>query len=310
MAEIWGRQERRITHYSSAQSILLVGEGEFSFSCSLAVAFGLATNIVATSFDTYEILMVKYKGAYANLAVLEIMGATVLHGVDATQMKNFPDLRLWKFDRIIYNFPHAGFYGKEANPELIRMHRNLVFGFLMNASTMLRSGGEIHINHKTKAPFNSWRIEDLASECSLLCIGQDNFRIEDYPGYQNKRGSGSRSDEPFPLGECRTFKFKLNPLFDGNSSNGLSFRPTCSNECRWIFGLYLDHVEETIGRSSYDDARRSVHEALRVGYETYMGSGQGRGLSGYIGILEELKCLSSLRVERLRQRLLGLDRMY
>ncbi|GFP90973.1 uncharacterized protein at4g26485 [Phtheirospermum japonicum] len=310
MAEICGRRERRITHYSSAQSILLVGEGDFSFSCSLAMAFGLATNIVATSFDTYERLMEKYKSAYANIAVLEIMGATVLHGVDATQMRTFPDLRLRKFDRIIYNFPHAGFHGKEDNPELIGMHRNLVRGFLMNASTMLRFDGEIHVNHKIKAPFDSWRIEDLAVECSLLCISLDDFRIEDYPGYQNKRGSGPRSDEPFPLGECRTFKFKLYPRVDGNLSNGPTFRPDCSNECYWIFGRYLDHVEDTFGRLSYDDARRSVHDALRVGYNTYMGSGQGRNLRGYIEILEELRRLSILRSERLRQRLLGLDRMY
>lgn len=52
---LWGREERWIKHYSSAHEILLVGEGDFSFSTSLAVAFGSATNIFATSLDSYGI---------------------------------------------------------------------------------------------------------------------------------------------------------------------------------------------------------------------------------------------------------------
>ena len=45
-AEIWKK------HYSSKQRILLVGEGDLSFSLCLARAFGSARNIVATSLDT------------------------------------------------------------------------------------------------------------------------------------------------------------------------------------------------------------------------------------------------------------------
>ncbi|KAL6567677.1 hypothetical protein OROGR_001345 [Orobanche gracilis] len=340
MTELWRRLERWIKHYSSGHSILLVGEGDFSFSYCLATAFGSATNIVATSFDTYDGLIEKYRNAYANLAVLEIMGATLLHGVDATLMRSLPDLQSQKFHRVVYNFPHAGFHRKEDNPDLILMHRNLVRGFLMNASTMLLPDGEIHVNHKITAPFDSWKIEDLAAECSLLCVGQDYFRIEDYPGYQNKRGSGSRPDEPFPLGECITFRFKLlyaldvnfripvggmkqqpvsvqtqsQPQYDDVSlSDGLTLRASPLNECRRIFGRYLDHVDVTFGsRTTYDDVCRSVREALRVGYEMYMdsGSGQWRPLSGYIDILEELRGLSILRSEILRQWLSHLDPMH
>lgn len=43
---------RWIKHYSSAHRILLVGEGDFSFSTCLAKAFGWATNMVATSMDS------------------------------------------------------------------------------------------------------------------------------------------------------------------------------------------------------------------------------------------------------------------
>ncbi|KAH1056179.1 hypothetical protein J1N35_034244 [Gossypium stocksii] len=43
---------RWIRHYCSSQRMLLVGEGDFSFSTSLARAFGSATNMIATSFDS------------------------------------------------------------------------------------------------------------------------------------------------------------------------------------------------------------------------------------------------------------------
>ena len=42
-----------LRHYSSAQSILIVGDGDFSFSRALATAFGSGENIVATSLDSY-----------------------------------------------------------------------------------------------------------------------------------------------------------------------------------------------------------------------------------------------------------------
>jgi 25S rRNA (uracil2634-N3)-methyltransferase len=44
-------EKKSIMHYSSSHKILLVGEGDFSFTLCLAKAFGSAVNIVATSLD-------------------------------------------------------------------------------------------------------------------------------------------------------------------------------------------------------------------------------------------------------------------
>jgi len=46
-------KERRIGPYTSSQKIVLVGEGDFSFSASLACAFSSAANIIATSLDSH-----------------------------------------------------------------------------------------------------------------------------------------------------------------------------------------------------------------------------------------------------------------
>nr|DAD23726.1 TPA_asm: hypothetical protein HUJ06_025189 [Nelumbo nucifera] len=198
-----------VKYYSSFHQILLVGEGDFSFSSSLARSFGSASNIVASSLDTYGTLVKKYKDAKSNLEQLEKLGATLLHGVDATRMKFHTDLRMRKFDRIIFNFPHAGFHGKEEDIQLINLHRSLVQGFFRNASSMLRPYGEIHVNHKTKAPYCHWNLEQLGSRHSLALIECVEFKQDDYPGYNNKRGNGTRCDEPFHLGDCRTFKFAI-----------------------------------------------------------------------------------------------------
>ncbi|KAG5545845.1 hypothetical protein RHGRI_018112 [Rhododendron griersonianum] len=46
------KKVRWIKHYNSAQKILLVGEGDFSFSACLAKAFGSGRNMVATSLQS------------------------------------------------------------------------------------------------------------------------------------------------------------------------------------------------------------------------------------------------------------------
>ncbi|XP_059284131.1 heavy metal-associated isoprenylated plant protein 41-like [Lycium ferocissimum] len=204
-------EEKRIQHYSSYHQILLVGEGDFSFSLCLAHSFGSASNIVASSLQSYDVVIKMYKNGKSNLEKLKSLGGIILHGVDATKMQHHCDLRTRKFDRIIYNFPHAGFYAREDNNHLIQMHKNLVGSFFGSAKRMLRVDGQIHVTHKTTPPYDLWDLVGLASKNSLICIECAEFKIENYPGYNNKRGAGSKCDEPFHLGECSTFKFILNP---------------------------------------------------------------------------------------------------
>ncbi|KAK2986959.1 hypothetical protein RJ640_004920 [Escallonia rubra] len=115
-------EEKWVSHYSSSHRILLVGEGDFSFSLSLALSFASASNIVATSLDSYECI-----------------------------------------------------------------------GILSTASS------EMQVACSEPAELAVWN--------SLFLIECLSFKVEDYPGYNHKRGSGVRCDEPFPLGECSTFKF-------------------------------------------------------------------------------------------------------
>ncbi|XP_045791178.1 uncharacterized protein At4g26485-like [Trifolium pratense] len=208
------RSDVHCKHYRSSQKILLVGEGDFSFSLCLARAFGSAVNIVATSLDSREYLVRKYRFASINLTELKDLGCTILHKVDVGNMVLHEHLKDKKLDRIIFNFPHAGFYYHEFHKRQIRLHRRLVRGFLQNGKEMLTCREQIHITHKTTYPYSEWHIEDLAENVGLFFNEGVEFQQSFYPGYYyNKRGDGSKCDKSFPIGWSSTFKFSCNEYY-------------------------------------------------------------------------------------------------
>ncbi|XP_068325341.1 uncharacterized protein At4g26485-like [Pyrus communis] len=220
--------EKGIKNYSSYQKILLVGEGDFSFAVCLARAFGFAFNMVATSLDSRESLMVNYSKAMSNVKELESMGCIVLHEVDVHSMSRHPFLISVRFDRIIYNFPHAGYlHGSERNKLQIWFHQHLVRGFFENAREMLTGVGEIHVTHKTTFPFSEWKIVELAYMAGLYLVHEEQFLIWDYPGYENKRGAGM-CDQTFPIGRSSTFKFARMLLLYRSTTSGFHLGATSS----------------------------------------------------------------------------------
>ena len=80
-----------------------------------------------------EALRKKFSKVESNITGLKSLGATVLHGIDVKTMKLHTDLKNRRFDRIVFNFPHAGFKGKEYEVYMIKYVRYLVvFSFAVN----------------------------------------------------------------------------------------------------------------------------------------------------------------------------------
>ncbi|KAL4585331.1 hypothetical protein LXL04_009949 [Taraxacum kok-saghyz] len=203
------KKEVRKEHYSSTHKILLIGEGDLSFSLCLARAFGSARNIVATTLDTHQELAKKYSNAIENLIELQQRGCVVVCGVDATTMSHHFFLTTQRFHRIIYNFPHVGFSFPEDNRCQITLNKELVKGFLKNAKVLLKKeNGEIHVTHKVGEPYDKWDLEKEGKKIGLALYKSMPFFKNKYPGYSQKRAHGNSSDEPFNLGESRTFMFK------------------------------------------------------------------------------------------------------
>jgi len=212
--------ERWMEHYSSSHRILLVGEGDFSFSVCLAKAFGSARNMVATSIDTQQDLVKKYSNGIENVREIEERGGLVLCGIDAKNMSQHFFLKTQRFDRIVYNFPHVGFIFPEANGCQIKLNKRLVKGFLRNAKVLLRKEeGEIHVSHKDGEPYDKWDLVRKAEKMGLVLKESVPFCKEKYPGYYNKRAHGNFSDAPFRLGDCTTFKFTHANNKNINNSN-------------------------------------------------------------------------------------------
>ncbi|KAH6778644.1 hypothetical protein C2S51_009956 [Perilla frutescens var. frutescens] len=203
-------EERWIKHYSSRHRILLVGDGDFSFSACLAVAFGSsATNIIATSLDSIAFLKKNYGRAMSNIAELRSRGSKAMHEIDATEIANHELLRRLQFDRIIFNFPFAGFF-PDLSPECqLRCHRSLVSQFLENAKDLLSENGEIHVSHKTNGRYHGgFKLESIAASRGLRLIAAVEFKCSDYPGYNTKYGFGG--DKNFNCYPSKTFKFGFN----------------------------------------------------------------------------------------------------
>lgn len=196
--------------YDKRQRILVVGDGDFSFSLSMAVAFGSAPNLFATSLDSFEFLKENFMWSVYNIKELKARGCKVLHCVDATQMGNHPELSQIKFDRIIFNFPLAGFFPREVPRQLqIQVNQGLVIGFMANAKNMLQEDGEIHVTHKAYGFYRDWNLEQLGKSQGLWLREVVNFRLSDYPGYHTKYGFGG--DKDFDCKNSKTYKFSLMP---------------------------------------------------------------------------------------------------
>lgn len=108
-----------------ADRILLIGEGNFSFACALfrsppaSLKSLPPPNVTATAYDSEEECYSKYPDAYANVTFLREKCVEVVFGVDATRMEERGQpLGVWKgkgkatrkWDKIVWNFPHAGQY--------------------------------------------------------------------------------------------------------------------------------------------------------------------------------------------------------
>ncbi|CAO3658592.1 unnamed protein product [Rhizopus stolonifer] len=170
--------------------ILLVGEGNFSFASSLAENYlsGGAEGMIATCFDSEQVLYEKYEEAKENVELIREFGGTVMFEVDATQLPK--EIRKGKYTKIIFNFPHAGAGIKDQDRNVIA-NQKLLNGFFEAATPLLSPAGEIQITLKTCKPYNLWAVKNLAKTTgNLASKGIRPFHPEDFPGYEHRRTLG------------------------------------------------------------------------------------------------------------------------
>eukprot|EP00461_Guttulinopsis_vulgaris_P002919 UN02920 len=69
-------------------------------------------NLIVTCYDSHQTALEKYPNLEANVRELQSAGATVIFGLDCTEMAealtNADIVPASKFDHIVFNFPHVG----------------------------------------------------------------------------------------------------------------------------------------------------------------------------------------------------------
>ncbi|KAG1681360.1 hypothetical protein FOA52_007408 [Chlamydomonas sp. UWO 241] len=192
--------------FSSEDVILLVGEGNFSFSAALAARLGTAEMVTATAFDSEAEVSRKYPDAGAKTSAVEDLGGTVLYGVDATKLETCKALRgATKFSKVCFNFPHAGAGIKDQTLNNLTNQR-LLAGFFSSVRPLLSSPlqglqytpagpvvpelGQVIVTLKTGLPYDVWGIAEIAKAAGYQVHACSEFRPEWYAGYEHRRTIG------------------------------------------------------------------------------------------------------------------------
>lgn len=137
--------QRSTIPFKPTDRILCIGEGNFSFTRALvcyppsSLEFMPPSNVTATAYDSEDGCYAKYPDAAEIVAELRDKGVEVVFGVDATKLEKCSPLKGRKWDRIVWNFPHAG-KGLTDQDRNILSNQILILGFLHSAAKFLTDG--------------------------------------------------------------------------------------------------------------------------------------------------------------------------
>ncbi|CAB4252859.1 similar to Saccharomyces cerevisiae YIL096C Putative protein of unknown function [Maudiozyma barnettii] len=159
-AAVQKQREASVIPFSSDETLLLIGEGDFSFAKSIIEqSYIKPENLIATSYDaSITELNLKYPNTFqSNYDFLVQEGVKILFQTDATKLvrsmkisKHTPWSKImgpeWRhkyLNNIMFNFPHTG-KGIKDQDRNIRDHQELVFGYF-DSSKQLFSLVNSHI---------------------------------------------------------------------------------------------------------------------------------------------------------------------
>jgi 25S rRNA (uracil2634-N3)-methyltransferase len=179
-APVQASQKPRIP-FGEYDHILLVGEGDFSFTRSLAIEHGCA-NVTGTSYDAEEEVREKYptfESIQSELSGL-VPPVPLHHGIDATKLSSYKHLRCRRedeepdvdeeedrptgegWDTIAFMFPHTGGLSTDVNRQ-VRANQALLVNFFkacLDTSTAKRRLAILEAQkNKVRQRYPGWQIK-------------------------------------------------------------------------------------------------------------------------------------------------------
>ena len=168
-------------------------------------------SVLSTSYETKETLNEVY-GEETIQKCLNVLGKDGIEfEVDCTKLEKGPIKDHSKFDSVVWNFPCTaeknGMDGqnpqREANYELLTK-------FFGNVESVINPDATIVLTHKTKPPFNQWKIvtlvEGTAGGDKFECKARVVFDRSNYIGYTNRKALDKKS---FPCHDSEQYIFGL-----------------------------------------------------------------------------------------------------
>ncbi|TDH70977.1 uncharacterized protein CCR75_005100 [Bremia lactucae] len=196
--------------YAPEDTVLVLGDGDFSFSRGLVKHRGTGRGVLATSFDSESSVKRKYSNALECIAAVRSSHGLVIHDVDATKLHDLPEqvktgacIRAIPdyFQYIVFNFPHSG-------QQRVHINRALLFQFFESARNRLAVHGEAHITLKTRPPYSNWLIEDQAKAAGFVMKERRKFNMKLFLGYYHR--TTDPQAKKFEPHRCVTYVFVVN----------------------------------------------------------------------------------------------------
>ncbi|CAL1533716.1 unnamed protein product [Lymnaea stagnalis] len=169
--------------------ILLVGDGDFSFTVSLLKHTSVVGNQITTSnLETPETIQ-QHKQAAENMTALMNMSATVLLETDACELHTHPVINKKYYHRIIFNFPLADRHN-------IKKNRSLLADFFFSCSQILAENGQVMVtlckgqggtpaDQPLRSWHDSWQVLAMATNAGFILTRAVPFNDSLYPGYHS-----------------------------------------------------------------------------------------------------------------------------
>eukprot|EP01046_Picozoa_sp_COSAG06_P012408 COSAG06_NODE_727_length_12752_cov_61.232277_9_plen_754_part_00 len=169
----------QVLPFEAAHRALLVGEGDFSFSCAMGQLLPGAVlgGVVTTTLDSEAQTRKKYPRSKRYTEQLQRRGVTVRFGVDATAPSALAACGA-AFERVVFQFPHSG-------QQRVHVNRALLRDFFEAATTVLAPGGQVVVTLKDRRPYSGWLLEEQAAQAGFRLVRSVPFDPKKFPGYRH-----------------------------------------------------------------------------------------------------------------------------
>ncbi|KAK6541480.1 hypothetical protein TWF694_007289 [Orbilia ellipsospora] len=210
--QIHTQNTKPIIPFTPTSSLLLIGEGDFSFTNSLINTPHISpTAILTTTTNESEpSTLQKYPHSEPTITTLKSSHHKLLFNIDVT--KKYPKaITSKRYDGIIFNFPHIGGLSTHLDRQ-IRGNQELLLSFFKNSVPLLSDTGSIIVTLFEGLPYSQWNTRELAKSCGLACSRSFKFDGSVYVGYKHMRTIGARDRDGDWKGEergARSFIFEV-----------------------------------------------------------------------------------------------------